>query len=67
MDGLLLFLMTYVSWLVVCWVFLDLTVVPVPSEIVLLIAGCPSVSGHLGPGWIILAAVPGGALLADWL
>ncbi|MBI2115551.1 MAG: hypothetical protein HYT85_10775 [candidate division NC10 bacterium] len=55
------------SWLVVCWVFLDLTVVPVPSEIVLLIAGCPSVSGHLGPGWIILAAVPGGALLADWL
>jgi len=66
MDGLLLFLMTYGSWLVLCWVFLDLTVVPVPSEIVLLIAGSLSASGHLGPGWIILAAVVG-AVLADHL
>jgi len=64
MDGLLQFLMTYGSWLILAWVFLDLTVVPIPSEIVLLVAGSLAASGRLGLGRIILAAVLG-ALTAD--
>ena len=66
MDVVLGFLTTYGSWLVLSWVFLDLTVVPIPSEIVLLVAGSLAASGRLGLGRIILAAVLG-ALTADHL
>ena len=66
MDDLLPVLITYGSWLVLCWVFLDLTIVPIPSEIALLVAGSLAVSGRIEFGFTILAGVLG-ALLADHL
>ncbi len=66
MDALLRVLPTYGPWVVLCWVFLDLTLVPIPSEIVLLVAGSLAASGRLGIGRIILAAGLA-ALLADHL
>ncbi len=66
MDVVLGLLTTYGSWLVLTWVFFDLTIVPIPSEIVLLVAGSLAASGQLGLGHIVLAAVLG-ALLADHL
>lgn len=66
MDAVLELLTTYGSWLVLTWVFLDLTVVPIPSEIILLVAGSLAASGRLGIGGTILAAVLG-ALMADHL
>ncbi len=64
MDDLLPVLITYGSWLVLSWVFLDLTMVPIPSEIVLLVAGSLAVSGRIEFGFAILAGMLG-ALLAD--
>lgn len=64
MNGLLQILLTDGSWVILAWVFLDLTLVPIPSEIGLLAAGSLVASGRLGMAWIILAAVLG-ALAAD--
>ncbi len=66
MSGPLELLSSYGACIVLGWVFLDLTVVPIPSEIVLLVAGSLAASGRLGLGRIILAAVLG-ALTADHL
>ncbi len=66
MDLFLGLLTTYGSWLVLPWVFFDLTIVPIPSEIVLLVAGSLAASGRLGIGGTILAAIVG-ALMADHL
>lgn len=64
MSGALPFLAAYGSWMILSWVFLDLTLVPVPSEIVLLVAGSSAASGHIGFDRIIVAAFVAG-MLAD--
>lgn len=66
MDQLWFLFIAYGSWVVFCWILLDLTVVPVPSEILLLVAGSLSASGHLRPARIIVAGLLG-ALVADHL
>jgi len=63
-EDLVPVLITYGSWLVLGWVFLDLTMVPIPSEIVLLAAGSLAASGRIEFSFAILAGVVG-ALLAD--
>lgn len=64
MEDLVPVLITYGSWLVLGWVFLDLAMVPIPSEIILLVAGSLAVSGRIEFGFAILAGVLG-AVLAD--
>jgi membrane protein DedA with SNARE-associated domain len=54
----------YGSWVVFCWILLDLTVVPLPSEILLLLAGSLVASGDLVPTRIVVAGLLG-ALVAD--
>ncbi len=66
MDHPLLFLKAFGSWVVLGGVFLDLTLLPFPSEILLVLAGSLAVSGQLRLGVLILAGTFG-ALLADHL
>jgi membrane protein DedA with SNARE-associated domain len=54
------------SWVVFCWILLDLLVMPFPSEILLLVAGSLSASGHLRLDRIILAGLLA-AVAADHL
>ncbi len=66
MDHPLLILKAFGTWVVFGGVFLDLTLLPFPSELLLLLAGSLAVSSQLRLGVLILAGTLG-ALLADHL
>ncbi|OGB93994.1 MAG: hypothetical protein A2Z31_10610 [candidate division NC10 bacterium RBG_16_65_8] len=65
-DQLWPLFMMYGSWVVFGWILLDLTVVPLPSEILLLLAGSLVASGDLLPARIVVAGLLG-AVAADHL